>query len=283
MKKFLMPVMLFLVVLSACVPVYADNFISGTENADAILENDKDFISVESKDWLNEKTGFPIENREYAYNRSKCVYYNIDLLENDYIDNEKMQEYINSENVYSVYELPVYFDGGTLIMNLVKGDKINDSELKDMSENEAEHLKKTENRWYPQSHFVKTEHYDYIAYLEKLLLQNNINDANVYLTGGPTKALGTLAVICTGDEAAQFLILDNSDYSDSRLYSLDEIRQLAQETADIFDEDNPIGAGNEKGSKIKSGIIISAVVFAAVAVSAVAVIIISRKKNADVQ
>lgn len=278
MKRIFSFLIAFIIVMFSTIPVYASNFISGTSNADEILEQDKELIISQSNNWLNEKTGLPIGEKTFAYDKAKCVYCRIDLFQNDYLNNELMQEYINNENVYSLYELPVYFDGGTLIINLIKGYEISDDDFEKLNDSEKEYFNSVDGRWHAQSHYVKNEHYDYISYIEDKLVEIGIDDADIYMVGGPTNALQNLIVICKDNEDAQFLILDNDDYSDEKLYSFDEIKQFANETKD--NDDNPvIGVNSVRNKEFNQGMIILILVFAVIIASLIATMLLKRKNK----
>lgn len=277
MRKIISVLAAFLIMLVGVMPVYAANNIVGTSNADEILEADKELIEAECSDWLNEKTGLPIGEKTFAYNRSKCLYCDIDLFKNDYLNDDLMQKYISDENVYSVYELPAYFDGGTLVIDLVNGYEISDEDIEKMNDSEKAYFEKVKDRWHSQSHHVKTEHYDYISYIEGLLEQHNIDGANVYLVGGPNKALSPVLVICKGNESAQFLVLENDDYS-GKLYSFDEMKEIALETSDNADSDGLIG--NRVNSKsAQQGKIILLIVVIVIAAGLICGFVLNKKKR----
>ncbi len=280
MKKIFCFIIAFIIVAVGITPVYASNFIVGTSNADEILESDKELIMSDSDDWLNEKTGFPIEGKTFAYDRAKCVFYRIDLFKNDYLNNELMKQYVKEDDVYALYELPVYFDDGTLIINLVKGYEISDENFEKLSDNEKEYFNSIDGRWHAQSHYVKNEHYDYISYLEEKLAEIGIDDADIYMIGGPTDALLNLIVICKDNNDAQFLILDNDDYSDKRLYSFDEIKQIADDTKEDDDESQLIGVNTKSNEEFNQGTIISVLVITVIIAALIITIVFKRKNKA---
>lgn len=280
MKKFFCFIIAFIIVVIGITPVYASNFIVGTGNADEILEPDKELIISESSDWLNEKTGLPIEGKTFAYDRAKCVYYRIDLFKNDYLNNELMQQYIKEDNVYALYELPVYFDDGTLMINLVKGHQILDEDFEKLSNSEKEYFNSIDGRWHAQSHYVKNEHYDYISYLEGKFVEAGIDDADIYMIGGPTDALQNLIVICKGNNDAQFLILDNDDYSDKRLYSFADIKQIADETKE--DDNQLIGVNTKSNEEFNQEMIILVLVITVI-ITALIITIVLKRKNKTVE
>jgi len=270
----------FLIMLAVSMPVYAANHFAGTSNASEILEPDKALIAEECKDWLNEKTGLPFGEKNFAYDRAKCVFYRVDLFKEDTLNNQKMQEYIQADDVYALYELPVYFDGGTLLITLVNGYEISEESFANLSDGEKEYFNKIDGRWHAQSHYTKEEHYDYISEVEGLLEENGVNNADVYITAGLSEAVPNFAVVCQEDNEAQFLILGSKAYSDKKLYSFSEMKQLA---AEIKNEEEAggqmIGLASENNKEVRDGVIILVSVAAAAALASVFGMIIGRKRK----
>ncbi len=213
MKKIVASALIIFVLLfSNCITVFAGNNIDGTDLTPEITpENRQEIMDYASEVLMQE-----INENDIFFDQTYKVYLDVyELLDYDVMTEEIIKELcVNAP--YRFYSVPVYGDKETHCIYL-------DDEVR-------------EGCFVPVGGEESTERFNHIEFIEELLEKNGVNDANVYLFGGVSGKLRTIAAVCKENEDVQFLILNGSDEngkmygdlsSDSRLYSYDEIKYIA--------------------------------------------------------
>ena len=289
MKSKIIAILIAILVLLNCTPIYANTFI-GSDTIDEI--KDIEDVIVEYANSYTEIEEFEsINNSDIDYNKMYRVYSSAGILDNDKLNNEIMQNFVDNKE-YD-YTMPIYCNGKNMEMILDKIEELSDEENNNLPTDVLEFRKNNLGKWIVSSISFGAEEYDYIGKVNKMLQDNNINNANVYILSGITSIrLNTLvAVICPENNEDAKIFLQSSKLDNDKLYTFDEIKAIAEQDAEELknlpensygDDATPIqtsvdtAAPTSDNSKI---IIISAVSGVAVLAIAIAAICIVKKKK----
>ncbi len=291
MKNKIIAILIAILILLNCTPVFANTFF-GSDNIEEIkaIEN---YIVEYANSYTEIEEFESINNSDIDYNKMYRVYSSAGILDNDKLNNEIMQNFVDNKE-YD-YTMPIYCNGKNVEMILDKIEELSDEENNNLPTDVLEFRKNNLGKWIVSSISFGAEEYDYIGKVNKMLQDNNINNANVYILSGITSIrLNTLvAVICPENNEDAKIFLQSSKLDNDKLYTFDEIKAIAQQDAEELknlpensygDDATPIqtsvdtAAPTPDNSKI---IIISAVSGVAVLTIAIAAVcIIKKKKNA---
>ncbi len=289
MKNKLIAILIASFILLNCTSVFANTFI-GSDNIEEI-KTVEDYV-VEYVNSYTEIEDFePINNSDIDYNKIYRVYSSAEILDNDKLNNEIMQNFVDNKE-YD-YTMPIYCNGKNVEMILDKIEELSDEENNNLPTDVLEFRKNNLEKWIVSSISFGTEEYDYIGKVNKMLQDNNINNANVYILSGITSIrLNTLvAVICPENNEEAKIFLQSSKLDNDKLYTFDEIKEIAEQDAEEI-KSFPEGTYGDDATPIQTSvdtsvpttdnnkiIIISAVSGAAVLAAAIAAVCIIRKKK----
>lgn len=263
MKKVVSIVLvIFILLFSNCITVFASNHIDGTDLTPEITpENRQEII-----DYVSEHLRQEITENDIFFDQTYKVYLDVyELLDYDIMTEDLIKELRYKTN--AVFRaVPVYGENITITVWLAPDNENN-------------------GNFYVTGGEEDPERFNHIESIEALLDKNGVTDANVYLFGGVNGKLRTIAAVCRDNEDVQFLILNGSDEtdkmysdltSDSRLYSYDEIKYIA--SLYTYTEGYDGGAGFAENNNMQYALIAGGAVLA---VSVVAIIInFATKKRA---
>ena len=291
MKNKVIAILIASFILLKCTPVFANTFF-GSDNIEEIkaIEN----YIVEYVNSYTEIEEFEsINNSDIDYNKMYRVYSSAGILDNDKLNNEIMQNFVDNKE-YD-YTMPIYCNGKNVEMILDKIEELSDEENNNLPTDVLEFRKNNLGKWIVSSISFGAEEYDYIGKVNKMLQDNNINNANVYILSGITSIrLNTLvAVICPENNEDAKIFLQSSKLDNDKLYTFDEIKAIAQQDAEELknlpensygDDATPIqtsvdaAAPTPDNNKIIIVSTISGVAVLAIAIAAIC--IVKKKKNA---
>lgn len=289
MKSKIIAILIAILVLLNCTPIYANTFI-GSDTIDEI--KDIEDVIVEDVNSYTEIEEFEsINNSDIDYNKMYRVYSSAGILDNDKLNNEIMQNFVDNKE-YD-YTMPIYCNGKNVEMILDKIEELSYEENNNLPTDVLEFRKNNLGKWIVSSISFGTEEYDYIGTVNKMLQDNNINNANVYILSGITSIrLNTLvAVICPENNEDAKIFLQSSKLDNDKLYTFDEIKAIAEQDAEELknlsegtygDDATPIQTSVDAAAPTPDNnkiIIISAVSGVAVLAIAIAAICIVKKKK----
>lgn len=291
MKNKIIAIVIASLILLNCTPVFANTFF-GSDNIEEIkaIEN---YIVEYANSYTEIEEFESINNSDIDYNKMYRVYSSAGILDNDKLNNEIMQNFVDNKE-YD-YTMPIYCNGKNVEMILDKIEELSDEENNNLPTDVLEFRKNNLGKWIVSSISFGAEEYDYIGKVNKMLQDNNINNANVYILSGITSIrLNTLvAVICPENNEDAKIFLQSSKLDNDKLYTFDEIKAIAQQDAEELknlpensygDDATPIQTSVDTAAPTTDNnkiIIISAVSGVAVlAIAIAAVCIIKKKKNA---
>lgn len=289
MKNKVIAIVIASLILLNCTPVFANTFF-GSDNIEEIkaIEN----YIVEYVNSYTEIEEFEsINNSDIDYNKMYRVYSSAGILDNDKLNNEIMQNFVDNKE-YD-YTMPIYCNGKNVEMILDKIEELSDEENNNLPTDVLEFRKNNLGKWIVSSISFGAEEYDYIGKVNKMLQDNNINNANVYILSGITSIrLNTLvAVICPENNEDAKIFLQSSKLDNDKLYTFDEIKAIAGQDAEELknlpensygDDTTPIQTSVDTAAPTPDNnkiIIISAVSGVAVLAIAIAAICIVKKKK----
>lgn len=236
MKKFIITLILLISVLfTNSIVAFAENNIVGTNEANEVLSSDKDIIYEYAAKSLPNKIGVQISEDMISYDRAIGYCNDINLFEKSTLNNDDMREYINNSQIH--YEVPVYHNGQTAILIVAKGSEVTEEDRNTFPQDYIEYYESIEGRYNVNGIELWSDGFDNLDYINSLLAENNVTDANIYLVGAAASNLDFIAVVCQGNDEAEFLILDGWDTDDnhinhtnpdSKLYSYKEIKKIAK-------------------------------------------------------
>ena len=289
MKSKIIAILIAILVLLNCTPIYANTFI-GSDTIDEI--KDIEDVIVEDVNSYTEIEEFePINNSDINYNKMYRVYSSTGILDNDKLNNETMQYFVEDREYY--YTLPIYFDEKNIKMTIDKREKLSAEEKDNLPDDVVKDLESDIGKWIISSIGFGTNEYDYIGKVNKMLQDNNINNANIYILSGITSIrLNTLVtVICPKNNEDAKIFLQSSKLDNDKLYTFDEIKAIAEQDAEELknlsegtygDDATPIQTSVDAAAPTPDNnkiIIISAVSGVAVLAIAIAAICIVKKKK----
>jgi len=279
MKKTVSAIIAFVIVFIISTPVYAANRIIGTDKTDEVLFNDKGLIYNYAAKSLPNKINTEINEDMISYDEAAVIYNGSTLFESNSINNKKMSEYINDADI--CYKIPV--KGSNALLTVAKASEVTDEDRKIFSEEDIEYYESIAGRYVVNGIELWNYDFDNLDYVNSLLDENKIDNANVYLVGAVASNLELVAVICNEEDEAQFLVLNgwitdsnhiNASNPSSKLYSYKEIKKIA--VNDNFGEDYAGGSGSYINNSQYAAIACGAVL---VLIIAAGVIIAVRKKK----
>lgn len=289
MKNKVIAIVIASLILLNCTPVFANTFF-GSNNIEEIkaIEN----YIVEYVNSYTEIEEFEsINNSDIDYNKMYRVYSSAGILDNDKLNNEIMQNFVDNKE-YD-YTMPIYCNGKNVEMILDKIEELSYEENNNLPTDVLEFRKNNLGKWIVSSISFGTEEYDYIGTVNKMLQDNNINNANVYILSGITSIrLNTLvAVICPENNEDAKIFLQSSKLDNDKLYTFDEIKAIAEQDAEELknlpensygDDATPIQTSVDAAAPTPDNnkiIIVSAISGVAVLAIAIAAICIVKKKK----
>lgn len=89
--------------------------------------------------------GFQANESEIAFSDAYCIYVNANVLENQPETIEEIELLLDSADV--VWNIPVYSDGNTVIVQISKAPELDEINLSDLSEAEIESAKEAAGKW----------------------------------------------------------------------------------------------------------------------------------------
>ncbi len=279
MKKTVSAIIAFLIVFIISTPVYAANRIIGMDKTDEVLFNDKELIYNYAAKSLPNKINMEINEDMISYDEAAVIYNGNTLFECNSINNKKMSEYINDADI--CYKIPV--KGSNALLIVAKASEVTDEDRKIFSEEDIKYYESIAGRYVVNGIELWNYDFDNLDYVNSLLDENKIDNANVYLVSGVASNLELVAVICSEENEAQFLVLNgwitdsnhiNASNPSSKLYSYKEIKKIA--VNNNFGEDYSGGSGsytdNSQYAAIACGVVLALT-------AAAGVIIAVRKKK----
>ncbi len=283
MKNKSIAILIAILVLLNCTPIYANTFI-GSDTIDEI--KDIEDVIVEDINSYSESQEFtPIDSDDIDYSKIYRVYDSKGILDNEKLDNETMQKFI--ENKEYGYILDVFHNEKTIDMTIDSYKELSNEEKENLSPDIVEKIENKIGEWNISSIGFLQGEQDYLEILEKKLAENQIVNANVYFVNRISKSIGMTAIVCPDNGEEAKLIIQNDD----TLYTFDEIKAIAEQDAEELknlpegtygDDATPIqtsvdaAAPTPDNSKI---IIVSAISGVAVLAIAIAAICIVKKKK----
>lgn len=262
MKKFFVTIILSITLLfTNSVVAFAGNNIVGTQEANEVLSPDKDIIYEYASNSLPSKIGVEISENMIAYDKAIGYCNDINLFEKSTLNNDDMCEYFSNSQLH--YEVPVYNNEQTAILLISKGAEITEENRDTFPQEYIEFYESIAGRYSVDGITLWTNGFDNLDYINSLLDENNVTDANVYLIGAAASNLDFVAVVCKGNDEAEFLILDGWDTDDhhinytnpdSKLYSYKEIKKIAKNYEFGYDSVGG-GAGQIENSNLQYALI----------------------------
>lgn len=245
MKKIIIAlIILACLFFGICMPVYAENVIIGTKEANEVLEPDKDLILEGLK-----KYDETADNSIILYDRAIATCLSADIFSMETINNETMYDYMKQAVI--AYDIPVECDQTNIILKIGKGDPVTDEDRQIYPQEYIDYYEMLSGRWNINGIQEWDFKFDYINHINRLLEENNISNSNVYLVGSIAVNLDLVAVICRENSDTEFLILDgwdadskriSFDNPDNTLYTYDELKGFAQIWGPEYE--NYIGGGS---------------------------------------
>ncbi len=293
MKNKIIAILIAILILLNCTPVFANTFF-GSDNIEEIkaIEN---YIVEYVNSYTDIEEFESINNSDIDFNKMYRVYSSAGILDNDKLNNEIMQNFVDNKE-YD-YTMPIYCNGKNVEMILDKIEELSDEENNNLPTDVLEFRKNNLGKWIVSSISFGAEEYNYIGKVNKMLQDNNINNANVYILSGITSIrLNTLvAVICPENNEEAKIFLQSSKLDNDKLYTFDEIKAIAQQDAEELknlpknsygDDATPIQTSVDTAAPTTDNnkiIIISAISSVAVlAIAIAAICIVKKKKNAKI-
>lgn len=169
MKKLFLLLTSVLLSIGVSIPVYAVN--------DDLSHLTSEIVTA-SNDLFSDKLKREITPADIDYSKAFQIYVGINLFETD-IDSVNEIADVFGQNGY-IYELPIYVDGDTLIINIAKGMSLNENV--DFTEEEQQEILNNVGRWQVTAViYYANEIVDYTAELEKKI---GSTPENAVLVGG---------------------------------------------------------------------------------------------------
>ncbi len=296
MKNKAISLLLMMLIMINCIPVYASNGIVYSESAKEIEEihaRAEYFIEDTNSTIITEGME-EIDENSIDYSKITKIYAGMySIMDRDELNNKTMQDCVKMADFF--YYIPVINNGKTALLNVQIREPITDDNVKEvLSDEEIEKFQETVGEWNLPVISIYDYEIDYKAEVDKVLRENNISDGTVYFLGGISNTIDLVAVICTDNpDDTRFKILeqleieneDNSNFTLDKdsLYTFNEIKAVTNTEKESIqlNLDNDISMGAPTQVDNNKIIIISAVSGVAVlAIAIAAVCIIKKKKNA---
>lgn len=299
MKNKIISLLLMMLIIINCIPVYASNGIVYSESAKEIEEikaREKYFIEDTNSTIITEGME-EIDENSIDYSKITKIYAGMySIMDYDELNNKTMQDCVESAD--SFYYIPITNNGKTALLNVQIRKPITESAKEILTDEEIEKFQETVGEWNLPVISIYDYEIDYKAEVDKVLKDNNISNGTAYFLGGISNTLDLVAVICTDNpDDTRFQILEQfesktegdggSTLDKNVLYTFDEIKAFVSnehETKNINSDGEILDDGvlghtpTPDNNKI---IIISAVSGVAVLAAAIAAVcIIKKKKNA---
>lgn len=294
MKNKVIAIIIACLIMLNCIPAYAStNYIAGTDAVNEIKEIEEAIIDEINYTLSSEDVRqFSIEDIDY--NKIVTLYKTDQMFLNDYINDEKMQDYV-SDNDYS-FIIPLYDNDKTVLVSLIKVKPITDEERVSLPAEMLESIESTVGQWIVGSVAVKEGVIDYRADLEKALVENDINNCNVYFTNCCV-FVELIAVICdTDSDRTMIKILKQHDGIGEMkselldidvLHSYDEMKAFVESTiveSSDSEEMKYMGMGVSNSSQTEEPtnntvLVISIISGVAIVAIAVITVLAIRKKK----
>ena len=304
MKNKILAILIACLLLINSTPVFANtNYLVDSENIEEIKAREE-YIVDDFNNALPTGEIKSVESKDIDYEKIIKVYPNMrKILEDNDLDNEKMQNYI--KDAKHSYYIPIYDNGKTAIATVSERTELTDEAREKFTQEEIDNYELLVGELVVKSVGVYSEIVDYKGEIEKTLVDNNIENATIYFVGALSNRIGLAAVICTNNPAdTQIKILkqfeskteenDSVIFDDNKLYTFYELKTITErEEKDIQNSSKEyIGYGDSAPTAVDATapandnnkiIIISAVSGAVVlAVAIAAVCVIKKKKTSKV-
>lgn len=171
MKKFftLLTLVLLLITTSVCV---------SAADANDDLSGLTDEIIAASNDLFPDKLSRKITTEDIDYNNAFKIYVGVNLFETDVHSAEEIPGTFGADGY--IYELPIYLDGDTLIVDIAKGQPLNKNA--DFTQEEEQNILNNVGKW--QVTAVKYYEGETIDYLAELQNKTGSTPNNPVLVGG---------------------------------------------------------------------------------------------------
>ncbi len=298
MKNKMLAILIACLLLINSTPVFANtNYLVDSENLEEIKAREE-YIVDDFNNVLPTGEIKSVESKDIDYEKIIKVYPNMrKILEDNDLDNEKMQKYIKDAK-YSYY-IPIYDNGKTALATVSERTELTNEAREKFTQEEIDNYELLVGKLVVKSVGVYSEIVDYKGEIEKTLIDNNIENATVYFVGALSNRIGLAAVICTDNPAdTQIKILkqfeskveenDSVTFDDNKLYTFYELKTITErEKKDILNSSEEyIGYGDSAPTSLTSAtdnnkiIIASSVSGVAVLAIVVAAICIVKKKKA---
>ncbi len=298
MKNKMLAILIACLLLINSTPVFANtNYLVDSENLEEIKAREE-YIVDDFNNALPTGEIKSVESKDIDYEKIIKVYPNMrKILEDNDLDNEKMQKYIKDAK-YSYY-IPIYDNGKTALATVSERTELTNEAREKFTQEEIDNYELLVGKLVVKSVGVYSEIVDYKGEIEKTLIDNNIENATVYFVGALSNRIGLAAVICTDNPAdTQIKILkqfeskveenDSVTFDDNKLYTFYELKTITErEKKDILNSSEEyIGYGDSAPTSLTSAtdnnkiIIASSVSGVAVLAIVVAAICIVKKKKA---
>ena len=297
MKNKAISLLLMMLIMINCIPVYAGNGIVYSESAKEIEEikaREKYFIEDTNSTIITEGME-EIDENSIDYSKITKIYAGMySIMDCDELNNKTMQDCVESAD--SFYYIPVTNNDKTALLNVQIRKPITESAKEILTDEEIEKFQKTVGEWNLSVISIYDYEIDYKAEVDKVLRENNISDGTAYFLGGISKTIDLVAVICTDNpDDTRFKILEQFDsktegdggstLDKNALYTFDEIKAVTNTEKENVqlnpDYDTALGISSVPTPDNNKIIIISTVSGVAVLAAAIAAVcIVKKKKNA---
>lgn len=165
MKNKSIAILIAILVLLNCTPIYANTFI-GSDTIDEI--KDIEDVIVEDINSYSESQEFtPIDSDDIDYSKIYRVYDSKGILDNEKLDNETMQKFI--ENKEYGYILDVFHNEKTIDMTIDSYKELSNEEKENLSPDIVEKIENKIGEWNISSIGFLQGEQDYLDILEKSL------------------------------------------------------------------------------------------------------------------
>lgn len=282
------------------------NIIVGTDEIEETIVERENYILDFVNNMLQTENIGDIESGDIDYNKALREFYIPNIFYDKKLSKDILKDY--TKNMETVYSLPIYCNGRTVLLTLEIRKPLSDKDKEMWNDEQIGRLQEQVGKWYISVSEVRQNIVDYKSTIENALVKNKIENAEVYLVTGFCRHIDKIAVICSDvPDDTRILVLEQYgaetgtleetfDYQvileKDKLYTYEEIKAIVD--ADIeaqkdIPEDSVGGVGAPIQTSVdtaaptsdNSKIIISAVSGVAVlAIAIAAVCIIKKKKNA---
>ena len=240
MKKLFVFIVLLFVLIVSCIPSYAYT------NTDIYsideLKQCENIILDSANRILESQNKSQIDSDDIDYAKAIKIFVNANILDNEELDNEMLQNYLESAEY--IYYLPVYVDGNSVYLTVSKGRELTERARTVLEQEDIERLESLVGKWFVPEIQIYPYIVDFNNDVELSMKENGINEASIYYFGGISGNIPLVAVICSNDSGIKFKIVkeikNQSDLSlggeenqKEDIFSYEEIKKIASENGEL--------------------------------------------------